>query len=129
MHIFIDPSPEAESSYIERERLFNLAGCTWEDYNKELISKGGGIFSRHVKSIKLTPEIKKMIGTQKQNMAPTDLMQALLSMKVDLLWNGGIGTYVKGSKETHLEVGDRANDTYVSMVVICKQRLLAKVVI
>jgi glutamate dehydrogenase len=111
MHIFIDPSPEAESSYIERERLFNLAGCTWEDYNKELISKGGGIFSRHVKSIKLTPEIKKMIGTQKQNMAPTDLMQALLSMKVDLLWNGGIGTYVKGSKETHLEVGDRANDT------------------
>ena len=110
MHIFIDPSPEAASSYVERERLFNLAGCTWEDYNKELISKGGGIFSRHVKSIKLTPEIKKMIGTQKQSMAPTDLMQALLTMKVDLLWNGGIGTYVKGSKETHLEVGDRAND-------------------
>jgi glutamate dehydrogenase len=111
MHIFIDPSPEAASSYVERERLFNLPGCTWEDYNKELISKGGGIFSRHVKSIKLTPEIKKMIGTQKQSIAPTDLMQALLTMKVDLLWNGGIGTYVKGSKETHLEVGDRANDT------------------
>ncbi len=111
MHIFIDPNPDAASSYIERERLFNLPGCTWEDYNKELISKGGGIFSRHVKSIKLTPEIKKMIGTQKQSMAPTDLMQALLKMNVDLLWNGGIGTYVKGSRETHLEVGDRANDT------------------
>ena len=111
MHIFIDPSPEAASSYVERDRLFNLPGCTWDDYNKDLISKGGGIFSRHVKSIKLTPEIKKMIGTQKQNMAPTDLMQALLCMEVDLLWNGGIGTYVKSSKETHLEVGDRANDT------------------
>ncbi|GAW96224.1 MULTISPECIES: NAD-glutamate dehydrogenase [Colwellia] len=111
MHIFIDPNPETASSFVERERLFNLPGCTWDDYNKELISKGGGIFSRHVKSIKLTPEIKKMIGTQKQSMAPTDLMQAILSMKVDLLWNGGIGTYVKATKETHLEVGDRANDT------------------
>ncbi|TYK66769.1 NAD-glutamate dehydrogenase [Colwellia echini] len=110
MHIFIDPTPETANSYLERKRLFNLPGCTWDDYNKALISAGGGIFSRHVKSIKLTPEIKKMLGTQKQTMAPSDLMQALLSMKVDLLWNGGIGTYVKGSKETHLEVGDRAND-------------------
>ena len=111
MHIFIDPSPDAASSYVERERLFNMPGCSWEDYNNELISKGGAIFSRHVKSIKLTPEIKKMLGTQKQSMAPTDLMQAILKMKVDLLWNGGIGTYVKGSKETHLDVGDRANDS------------------
>ncbi|MBU2871641.1 NAD-glutamate dehydrogenase [Colwellia sp. E2M01] len=111
MHIFIDPNPETDSSYKERQRLFNLPGCSWEDYNKTLISSGGGVFSRHVKSIKLSPEIKKMLSTQKQSMAPTDLMQALLSMKVDLLWNGGIGTYVKGSKETHLEVGDRANDS------------------
>lgn len=110
MHIFIDPNPDAASSYVERERLFNLPGCTWEDYNKELISEGGAIFSRHAKSIKLTPQIKKMIGTQKQSMSPIDLMQAILKMQVDLLWNGGIGTYVKGSKETHLEVGDRAND-------------------
>ena len=110
MHIFVDPNPEANKSYDERQRLFMLPGCTWEDYNKELISKGGGIFSRHVKSIKLTPEIKRLIGSQKQSMAPSDLIQALLTMKVDLLWNGGIGTYVKGSKETHLEVGDRAND-------------------
>ena len=110
MHIFIDPTPDAASSYVERERLFNLPGCTWDDYNKDLISEGGAIFSRQSKSIKLTPQIKKMLGTQKQNMSPLELMQAILKMQVDLLWNGGIGTYVKGSKESHLEVGDRAND-------------------
>jgi len=111
MHIFIDPTPDSASTFKERERLFNLPGCTWEDYNKELISSGGGLFSRSAKSIKLTPEIKKMIGTQKQSMSPNDLIQALLTMKVDLLWNGGIGTYVKSAKESHLEVGDRANDS------------------
>ena len=110
MHIFIDPNPDSAKTYPERERLFNLPGCSWEDYNKELISQGGGIFSRHVKSIKLTSQIKKMLGTQKQSMSPNDLIQALLTMEVDLLWNGGIGTYVKSAKETHLEVGDRAND-------------------
>ncbi len=110
MHIFIDPNPDSAKTYPERERLFNMPGCSWEDYNTELISKGGGIFSRHVKSIKLTPQIKKMVGTQKQSMSPNDLIQAILTMEVDLLWNGGIGTYVKSSKETHLEVGDRAND-------------------
>ena len=111
MHIFIDPDPVASTTYKERERLFNLPGCTWEDYNKELISEGGGIFSRAAKSIKLTPQIKKMIGTQKQSMAPNDLISALLKMNVDLLWNGGIGTYVKGTSESHAEVGDRANDS------------------
>jgi len=110
MHIFIDPTPDSAKTYPERERLFNLPGCSWEDYNKKLISAGGGIFSRHVKSIKLTPQIKKMLGTQKQSMSPNDLIQALLTMEVDLLWNGGIGTYVKGTQESHLEVGDRAND-------------------
>lgn len=110
MHIFIDPTPDSAKSHTERERLFNLPGCSWEDYNKKLISAGGGIFSRHVKSISLTPQIKKMLGTQKQSMSPNDLIQAILKMEVDLLWNGGIGTYVKSSKETHLEVGDRAND-------------------
>ncbi|WP_440877448.1 NAD-glutamate dehydrogenase [Thalassotalea sp. PLHSN55] len=111
MHIFIDPDPDAASTYKERERLFNLPGCSWEDYNKKLISEGGAIFNRSAKSIKLTPQIKKMLGTQKQNMAPNELIQALLTMKVDLLWNGGIGTYVKGSSESHAEVGDRANDS------------------
>lgn len=111
MHIFIDPDPDSASTYKERERLFNLPGCTWEDYNKALISEGGGIFSRFDKSIKLTPQIKKMLGTQKQAMSPNDLIQAILKMKVDLFWNGGIGTYVKSSKESHVEVGDRANDS------------------
>jgi len=111
MHIFIDPNPDAASTYKERERLFNLPGCTWEDYDTSLISEGGGIFYRSAKSIKLTPQIKKMLGTQKQSMSPNELIQSILKMKVDLLWNGGIGTYVKGSKETHLDVGDRANDS------------------
>lgn len=124
MHIFIDPTPNSATSYPERERLFNMPGCSWEDYNKELISEGGGIFSRHVKSIKLTPQIKKMLGTQKQSMSPVDLIQAILTMEVDLLWNGGIGTYVKSSKETHLEVGDRANDS----LRINGEQLQAKIV-
>ncbi|XPF95317.1 NAD-glutamate dehydrogenase [Colwellia sp. RE-S-Sl-9] len=110
MHIFVDPTPDAASSYKERERLFNLPGCTWDDYNKKLLSEGGEIYSRSAKSLKLTPQIKKMLGTQKQSMSPLELMQAILKMQVDLLWNGGIGTYVKSSKETHLDVGDRAND-------------------
>lgn len=111
LHIFIDPTPNAAKTYKERDRLFNLPGCSWEDYEKSLISEGGGIFNRSAKSIKLTPQIKKMIGSQKQSMSPNELIQALLKMKVDLLWNGGIGTYVKGKKESHLEVGDRANDS------------------
>ncbi len=110
LHIFIDPTPDATSSYKERERLFNMPGCSWTDYNEKLISAGGGIFNRSAKSIKLTPEIKKMINTKKQSMSPNELIKAVLKMEVDLLWNGGIGTYVKSSKETHLEVGDRAND-------------------
>jgi glutamate dehydrogenase len=111
LHIFIDPNPDAASSYKERERLFNLPGCSWEDYNKKLMSEGSEIYSRSAKSLKLTPQIMAMLGTKKQKMAPLELIQALLSMQVDLLWNGGIGTYVKGSAETHLEVGDRANDS------------------
>ncbi|WP_426370493.1 NAD-glutamate dehydrogenase [Pseudocolwellia sp. HL-MZ7] len=110
LHIFVDPNPDAATTYVERERLFNLPGCSWEDYNKSLMSEGGEIYSRSAKSLKLTPQIMKMLGTKKQSMAPIELIQALLSMPVDLLWNGGIGTYVKGSSETHLEVGDRAND-------------------
>jgi len=111
LHIFIDPTPDSATSYPERERLFNTPGCSWTDYNAKLISAGGGIFERSAKSIKLTPEIKKMINTKKQSMSPNELIQAVLKMEVDLMWNGGIGTYVKSSKESHLEVGDRANDS------------------
>ncbi|MGF1909625.1 NAD-glutamate dehydrogenase [Vibrio kasasachensis] len=110
LHIFIDPNPNAAQSWQERERLFNLPRSSWEDYNVELISTGGGVFSRRAKSIALTPEIQKMLGTKKASLAPNDLIKMILSMKVDLLWNGGIGTYVKASTETHTDVGDRAND-------------------
>ncbi len=90
--------------------MFNLPRSSWEDYDKDLISKGGGIFSRRAKSIQLSPEIQKMVGTKKTSMAPNDLIKLILKMEVDLLWNGGIGTYVKASSETHTDVGDRAND-------------------
>ena len=110
MHIFVDPNPDAATSYPERERLFNMPRSSWEDYNKELISAGGGVFSRAAKSITLSPEMKKMLGTKKASMTPNELMKASLMMEFDLLWNGGIGTYIKHSKETDADVGDRAND-------------------
>eukprot|EP01093_Parvamoeba_rugata_P019080 TRINITY_DN835_c0_g2_i1.p1 TRINITY_DN835_c0_g2~~TRINITY_DN835_c0_g2_i1.p1 ORF type:complete len:901 (+),score=271.39 TRINITY_DN835_c0_g2_i1:343-2703(+) len=110
LHIFIDPTPDSAASYPERERLFNLPRSSWEDYNKDLISAGGGVFSRAAKSITLTSEMKKMLGTKKASMTPNELIKACLMMEFDLLWNGGIGTYVKSSKETDADVGDRAND-------------------
>ncbi|MGM0525459.1 MAG: NAD-glutamate dehydrogenase [Pseudomonadota bacterium] len=110
LHIFIDPNPDAAKSWKERDRLFKLPRSSWDDYDKELISKGGGIFNRSAKAIELTPEIKKMLGTKKKSMAPNELIRACLTMDVDLIWNGGIGTYVKGKQETDSDVGDRAND-------------------
>lgn len=110
LHIFIDPTPDSAASYPERERLFNLPRSSWEDYNKDLISAGGGVFSRAAKSITLTSEMKKMLGTKKASMTPNELIKACLMMEFDLLWNGGIGTYIKSSKESDADVGDRAND-------------------
>jgi glutamate dehydrogenase len=110
MHIFIDPTPDSEKSYIERERLFNLPRSSWTDYNSKLISKGGGVFSRSDKSIPLSPEMKKMLGVDKNSLTPNQLINAILKAKFDLLWNGGIGTYIKAKSESHLDVGDRAND-------------------
>ncbi|NLS12553.1 NAD-glutamate dehydrogenase [Vibrio sp. SM6] len=109
-HIFIDPTPNAKTSWKERERLFYQTGSNWEDYDRLLISKGGGIFSRRAKSIDLSPEIQRLIGTDAQRLTPNDLIKAILKLPVDLLWNGGIGTYVKACTEDHLQVGDRAND-------------------
>ncbi len=109
-HIFIDPDPDPVSSFTERQRLFNLPRSTWEDYNPALISTGGGVYKRSVKTIKLSPEAKKLFGIKKDQIAPNDLVQVLLKAPVDLLWNGGIGTYVKASTETHLDVADRTND-------------------
>ena len=110
MHIFFDPDPDTEASYKERERLFENPRLTWEDYDKKLISKGGGVFSRATKSIKLTTEMKKWLGTRQMTMTPNELIHNMLKMSVDLIWNGGIGTYIKSKKESHSDVGDRAND-------------------
>ena len=110
MHIFIDPSPDAGSSYQERQRLFRLPRSSWDDYNRELISRGGGVFSRKAKSIRLSIEARKALSTDKGEFTPAELIKTILKAPVDLLWNGGIGTYVKAGTEAHGDVGDRAND-------------------
>lgn len=110
LHIFIDPNPDAAKSFEERQRLFDTPGLSWADYNSKLISKGGGVFARDAKSIRLTPEMKTRFGIEANELTPTELIHELLKAPVDLLWNGGIGTYVKASTETHAQVGDKAND-------------------
>lgn len=110
MHIFVDPNPDAARSFEERDRMFRLPTSTWDDYNKALISEGGGVFLRSAKSIKLTPQIQQMLGTDATALTPNEFIRAALMMPVDLIWNGGIGTYVKASDETHAEVGDRASE-------------------
>ena len=109
--IFIDPDPaDPERTWEERKRLFDLPRSSWKDYDASLLSKGGGVFSRNAKSIPLTDEIRALIGSDAKSLAPTELIQALLKAKVELLWFGGIGTYVKASTEQHYQVGDKAND-------------------
>lgn len=110
MHIFVDPNPDPAASYEERARLFKLPRSSWSDYNPELISKGGGVFNRSAKSIKLTPEMKQALNTKQDTMVPNELIRAILKAPVDLIWNGGIGTFVKSSTEIHTDVGDRTND-------------------
>ncbi|MFD9328533.1 NAD-glutamate dehydrogenase [Streptomyces sp. NPDC060065] len=112
-HIFLDPKPDAETSYAERRRLFELPRSSWADYNSELISSGGGIFPRTAKAIPINAHIREALGIESgvAKMTPADLMKAILKAQVDLLWNGGIGTYVKASTETHADVGDKANDS------------------
>ncbi|HLB57386.1 MAG TPA: NAD-glutamate dehydrogenase [Gammaproteobacteria bacterium] len=109
-HIFIDPLPDAAKSFEERLRLFNLPRSSWADYNPVLISEGGGVFNRAAKSIKISPQMKKVLNIKKDTLVPNELIQAILKAPVDLIWNGGIGTFVKASYESHAEVGDRTND-------------------
>ena len=109
-HIFLDPVPDVPAAFAERQRLFALPRSSWDDYDKALISKGGGVFARSLKSIPLTSEVQAMLGVAADSLSPTDLMSAILKMKVDLMWFGGIGTYVKASTESHADAGDRAND-------------------
>ena len=111
MHIFLDPNPDDPvRSLAERQRMFDLPRSTWADYDAKLISSGGGIFERAAKSIPLTTEVKALTGLSKDAVTPDELIHALLQAETDLLWFGGIGTYVKSSQESHADVGDRAND-------------------
>jgi glutamate dehydrogenase len=109
-NIIIDPDPDVEKSFKERERIFQLPRSSWEDYNLKLISKGGAIFDRKAKSVKLTPQMKELLGVSDNSMTPNEMISAILRSHVDLLWFGGIGTYVKSSSEGHTAAGDRAND-------------------
>ncbi|MGE0093971.1 MAG: NAD-glutamate dehydrogenase [Alphaproteobacteria bacterium] len=110
LHIFVDPDPDPTKSFAERKRLFGLPRSSWNDYDAKLLSKGGAVYGRDLKSIKLSPEAKACFGITKDAVTPNELMSAILKARVDLIWFGGIGTYVKASSESHLEVGDRAND-------------------
>src|SRR5688572_24950903 len=109
-HVFIDPTPDAGSSFKERERLFALARSSWADYDENKIGAGGGVWPRTAKSIPLSPQARTALGIDAEQLPPNELLHAILKAPVDLLYNGGIGTYVKASSETHAQVGDRAND-------------------
>ena len=111
-HIFLDPNPDSAVSFAERGRMFKLPRSSWDDYDKSLISAGGGVYARGAKTIPLTPEVKAALSIESDadQMTPAELMNAILKAPVDLLWNGGIGTYVKSSAETHADCGDRANN-------------------
>ncbi|GAB3859440.1 NAD-glutamate dehydrogenase [Micromonospora andamanensis] len=111
-HIFLDPDPDPATSYAERKRLFELSRSTWEDYNAELISAGGGVYPRTAKSVPISPQVRTVLGLDDdvEQLSPQELMKAILTAPVDLFWNGGIGTYVKASSETNAQVGDKSND-------------------
>jgi glutamate dehydrogenase len=122
--IFIDPDPEPRKSLAERQRLFNLPRSSWQDYNKDLLSKGGGVYSRSLKNVPLFAEARKALGLGNDPVTPQEVMTAILKAEVDLLWFGGIGTYVRGSDETDAQAGDRANDA----IRITGKAIRAKVV-
>jgi glutamate dehydrogenase len=110
LHIFIDPNPDSAATFVERKRLFETPRATWDDFDKSLLSAGGAVYSRSAKSLKLTPQIKQRFDIVEDEVTPTTLLTALLKAQVDLIWNGGIGTYVAGSTESSADVGDRGND-------------------
>ena len=111
LHIFVDPNPNSAATFSERKRLFETPRSTWDDFDKSLISEGGAVFSRSAKSLKLTAQIRARFEIEQAEVTPTELITALLKSSVDLIWNGGIGTYIKASAESNAEVGDRANDS------------------
>ena len=109
-HIFLDPEPDTARSFKERERLFNLPRSSWSDYDLRTVSKGGGVFPRNAKEIALAPPARALLGIETAKATPNEIIRAILKLPVDLLWNGGIGTYVKASWEANSAVGDRTND-------------------
>ncbi|MFE0459150.1 NAD-glutamate dehydrogenase [Kitasatospora sp. NPDC058965] len=109
-HIFLDPNPDAAVSFAERRRLFDLPRSSWDDYDKSLISAGGGVFPRSAKSIQLSAQVREALGIEAAKLTPAELMKAVLQAPVELFWNGGIGTYIKAERETNADVGDKAND-------------------
>jgi glutamate dehydrogenase len=123
-HIFLDPDPDPALGFAERARLFSLPRSSWDDYDRKKLARGGGVFPRTLKSIALPPEARALLGLESASAAPNEIVRAILRMPVELLWNGGIGTYVKASDETNAEVGDRTNDG----VRINGKELRAKVV-
>ncbi|WP_302141844.1 NAD-glutamate dehydrogenase [Halomonas alkalicola] len=110
LHIFVDPDPDAAATFAERQRLFEMPRSSWEDFDASLISEGGGIFKRSAKSIPISAQMKRLFGIREERLSPSELIRAMLKSEVDLIWNGGIGTYVKGSEESDAQVGDKAND-------------------
>lgn len=125
-HIFIDPDPDLQTAFNERTRLFALPKSNWSDYNPALISNGGGVFERSSKSITLTSEIKKLLKIQENKVAPEELIRAILKAEVDLIWNGGIGTYIKASTENNFEIGDKANDNLRCDAIDIKAKAIAE---
>ena len=109
-HIFIDPDPDPAASFAERKRLFDLPRSSWANYDTSLMSAGSGVYPRTLKTIKLSPEARKRLGTEQSSFTPNELLSTILRAPVDVLWNGGIGTYVKAATESHADVGDRSND-------------------
>jgi len=110
LHIFVDPDPDPAKSFKERQRMFKLPRSTWDDYDRKLLSQGGEIFDRRAKSLKVSKQVKALLELEKDTVTPNELLIAILKAEADLLWFGGIGTYIKASTESHLDVGDRAND-------------------
>ena len=124
LHIFVDPTPDPKRSYAERQRLFALPASTWNNYDKKLLSRGGGIFSRLAKRIELTAEMQQLFNCRQDHVTPNELITCLLKMPVDLIWNGGIGTYIKASSETNATVSDKNND----VIRIDGRQVAAKVI-
>ena len=123
-HVFLDPDPDPQISWAERDRLYNLPRSSWEDYNQELISEGGGVHPRTAKSVSVTPQVREVLGIEDgvTELSPDELIRRVLCAPVDLVWNGGIGTYIKASTQTHAEIGDKANDQEIGRAS-CRERV------